>query len=105
MNFIIFTNFIKIMLENSGFTGERIVRQEPCRICGSREGFKIAETEFWDLQHCNIVQCLSCNLIQLDPMITLENTTIGCQAYYLKEILETPAREQKRNLLRNYRRG
>jgi len=93
------------MVEYSGFDGKFVVRQEPCRICGSAEGIKIAETEFWDLQHCNIVQCDSCKLIQLDPMITGQNTAIGCHAYYLKEIIETPVREQRRNLLRNYRRG
>jgi 2-polyprenyl-3-methyl-5-hydroxy-6-metoxy-1,4-benzoquinol methylase len=38
-------------------------------------------------------------------MLTAENTATGCHAYYLKEILETPVHEQKRNLLRNYRRG
>lgn len=89
----------------SVFVGEKIVRQEPCRICGSWEGIKIAETEFWDLQHCDIVQCTSCKLIQLDPMISMQNTAIGCHAYYLKEIFETPINEQKRNLVRNYRRG
>jgi ubiquinone/menaquinone biosynthesis C-methylase UbiE len=93
------------MVKQLGFASERVVRQEPCRICGSLEGIKIAETEFWDLQHCDVVQCTSCKLIQLDPMITAENTAIGCHAYYLKEILETPVYEQKRNLIRNYRRG
>jgi len=93
------------MVKQSDFIGERVVRQETCRICGSSEGIKIAETEFWNLQNCDIVQCTSCKLIQLDPMITLENTAIGCHAYYLKEIIETPVLEQKRNLLRNYRRG
>jgi ubiquinone/menaquinone biosynthesis C-methylase UbiE len=87
------------------FVGERVVRQEPCRICGSSEGVRIAETEFWDLQCCDIVQCPSCRLIQLDPMITAQNTATGCHAYYLKEIAETPVHEQQRNLLRNYRRG
>lgn len=93
------------MVEYSGFDGKFVVRQEPCRICGSAKGIKIAETEFWNLQHCNIVQCTSCKLIQLDPMITGQNTATGCHAYYLKEIIETPVREQRRNLLRNYRRG
>lgn len=93
------------MVYQSGFKGERINRQEPCRICGSFEGIKIAETEFWDLQRCDIVQCTSCWLIQLDPMITIQNTAIGCHAYYLKEILETTVHEQQRNLVRNYRRG
>ena len=93
------------MADRSVFVGDGVVRHEPCRICGSIDGTKIAETEFWDLQHCNIVLCTLCNLIQLDPMISGENTTTGCHAYYLKEILETPFHEQKRNLLRNYRRG
>jgi ubiquinone/menaquinone biosynthesis C-methylase UbiE len=93
------------MSEQATFVGERVIRQEPCRICGSLEGIKIAETEFWDLQHCNIVKCSSCNLIQLDPMINVQHTATGCHAYYLKEIIETPLSEQKRNLVRNYRRG
>jgi 2-polyprenyl-3-methyl-5-hydroxy-6-metoxy-1,4-benzoquinol methylase len=93
------------MAERSVFVGERVIRQEPCRICGSLEGIKIAETEFWDLQHCDIVQCTSCNLIQLDPMIKVQHTAIGCHAYYLKEIKETPLYERQRNLVRNYRRG
>ena len=93
------------MSDRSMFVGENVIRQEPCRICGSIDSIKIAETEFWDLQHSNIVQCTSCKLIQLDPMISGENTATGCHAYYLKEILETPVHEQKRNLLRNYRRG
>jgi ubiquinone/menaquinone biosynthesis C-methylase UbiE len=93
------------MSDQSVFEGERVTRQEPCRICGSLEGIKIAETEFWDLQECNIVQCTSCGLIQLDPMLTVESTAKGCHAYYLKEIAETPAYEQMRNLVRNFRRG
>ncbi|MCX6248166.1 MAG: class I SAM-dependent methyltransferase [Bacteroidetes bacterium] len=90
---------------HSGFTGERIIRKEPCRICGSVEGKKIAETEFWNLQHSDIVECTSCRLIQLDPMITEANTATGCHAYFLREIHEIPVHEQKRNLVRNYRRG
>jgi ubiquinone/menaquinone biosynthesis C-methylase UbiE len=69
------------------------------------EGIKIAETEFWDLQRSDLVQCPHCKLIQLDPMLTAENTAKGCHAYYLKEIAETPVHEQERNLVRNYRRG
>jgi ubiquinone/menaquinone biosynthesis C-methylase UbiE len=69
------------------------------------EGLRIAELDFWDLQHSGCALCTSCNLIQLDPMITPGNTATGCHAYYLKEILETPVLQQKRNLVRNYRRG
>ncbi|MCX6243956.1 MAG: class I SAM-dependent methyltransferase [Bacteroidetes bacterium] len=95
----------KETMKRAGFEGEVVQRREPCRICGSMEGLKIAEVEFWDLQQSDLVQCKSCNLIQLDPMITPGNTATGCHAYYLKEILETPVHEQKRNLVRNYRRG
>jgi 2-polyprenyl-3-methyl-5-hydroxy-6-metoxy-1,4-benzoquinol methylase len=87
------------------FSGNNIVRKEPCRICGALDGVKIAETDFWDLQHCDIVQCSRCKLIQLDPMITAANTSKGCTAYYFKEISEIELHEQKRNLIRNYRRG
>jgi ubiquinone/menaquinone biosynthesis C-methylase UbiE len=93
------------MIKQGLFEGESVTRKEQCRMCGSLDGIKIAETEFWDLQHCDIVQCVSCNLIQLDPMIIAQNTAIGCHAYYLKEIQETPFYEQQRNLVRNYRRG
>ena len=58
------------MSDRSVFEGEVVTRKESCRICGSLEGIKIAEIEFWDLQECNIIQCTSCRLIQLDPMLT-----------------------------------
>jgi SAM-dependent methyltransferase len=93
------------MGKENGFFGERAIRKEPCRICGSSEGITIAVTEFWDLQRCNIVQCTTCKLIQMDPMLTPGNTATGCHAYYRKEINETPVYEQRRNLIRNYRRG
>ena len=89
----------------SGFKGEIVVRHEPCRICGSTEGLKIAELDFWDLQHSSFVQCTSCRLIQLDPMLSAQNTAAGCHAYYILDSLEISEHEQERNLVRNYRRG
>jgi len=38
-------------------------------------------------------------------MINAQHTATGCHAYYIKEIIETLLTEQKRNLVRNYRRG
>ena len=93
------------MHDRSAFEGVKVSRKEPCRMCGSYDGIKIAETEFWDLQQSDIVQCITCGLIQLDPMLTPDSTAKGCHAYYLKELAETPIHEQKRNLVRNYRRG
>ena len=92
-------------MKHSVFVGEPVTRAEPCRICGSFDATRIGRTDFWDLQQSDIVECNSCKLIQLDPMISARNTAIGCEAYYLKEIFEIPLHEQQRNLLRNYRRG
>lgn len=84
---------------------ELIRREEPCRICGTKEGHKIGETDYWDLQHSLLVYCPSCGLAQLDPMLTEESITAGCKAYYLDELARESVKEQERNLLRNYRRG
>jgi SAM-dependent methyltransferase len=69
------------------------------------EGLKIAELDFWDLHHSSFVQCTSCRLIQLDPMLNVQNTAAGCHAYYILDSLEISEHEQERNLVRNYRRG
>jgi 2-polyprenyl-3-methyl-5-hydroxy-6-metoxy-1,4-benzoquinol methylase len=83
----------------------QVLRTEPCRICGYKEGLKIGETDYWDLQHSSLIYCPECRLAQLDPMLTPENTATGCTAYYLNEIIRTSKKEQQRNLVRNYRRG
>lgn len=87
------------------FEGLVIDRQEPCKICGTKEALKISETDFWDLQHCSIVKCTVCSNIQLDPMLTDESTAIGCYAYHINEMLRVSKEEQEKNLIRNYRRG
>ena len=87
------------------FTGNLITRKQPCRMCGSTGALTIAETDFWDLQHSDIVKCTKCGHIQLDPMLTSEATETGCNAYWLEEIINTSIKEQERNLIRNYRRG
>ncbi len=91
---------------NKRFLKEELIRrEEPCRICGAKEGFKIGEADYWDLQHSSIIYCPSCMLVQLDPMLTAENTATGCSAYYLDELTRESIKEHERNLVRNYRRG
>jgi 2-polyprenyl-3-methyl-5-hydroxy-6-metoxy-1,4-benzoquinol methylase len=87
------------------FTGYPVSRQQSCRVCGSMEASGIAETDFWDLQHAEIVKCNNCGHIQLDPMLTDEATETGCNAYWIEELVNTSLKEQERNLVRNYRRG
>jgi ubiquinone/menaquinone biosynthesis C-methylase UbiE len=74
-------------------------------MCGSADAIVIGKTDFWDLQRSDIVKCTSCGLIQLDPMLTAEATETGCNAYMLEELCNTTAKEQERNLIRNWRRG
>ena len=49
--------------------------------------------------------CEKCHHIQLDPMLTDAETAKGCYAYYIEESLRTGIKEQKRNHIRNFRRG
>jgi ubiquinone/menaquinone biosynthesis C-methylase UbiE len=80
-------------------------RQEPCRICGTGTGIKIAQTKYWNLHKADIIQCPDCGLIQLDPMPSPTDLESGCNAFYFYERLQSCAKEQKRNLVRNFRRG
>jgi 2-polyprenyl-3-methyl-5-hydroxy-6-metoxy-1,4-benzoquinol methylase len=82
-----------------------IQRKEPCRICGSTEAFLLANIDYWDLQSTDLVQCKKCRFSQLDPMLTPKNQDVGCEAYHIKERFEINEKEQKRNLIRNFRRG
>jgi len=85
--------------------GEIIERKEPCRLCGEKTGKLIAKIDYWDIKNTTLVKCEKCGLSQLDPMLTEEDTSKGCLAYYIEESLRSPFKEQKRNLLRNFRRG
>jgi len=89
----------------SPFTGEVVVRQEPCRICGTADGKRIGVVDYWDIKTTAIVHCGTCGLAQLDPMLTHEETAKGCLAYYIEESLRVTKHEHERNLVRNYRRG
>lgn len=85
--------------------GPVVERSEPCRMCGSTRGSKIAEVHYWDLKESDLVACFECRLMQLDPMLTDEDTRLGCEAYYLREALHESRRERLRNCVRNLRRG
>jgi 2-polyprenyl-3-methyl-5-hydroxy-6-metoxy-1,4-benzoquinol methylase len=87
--------------------GPIIDRQEPCTICGSIEGKKLAEIGFWDIRECDLIQCEYCGLIQLDPMLTSPDTARGCLAYYQEGLRKNARRgaQEGRNNLRNFRRG
>jgi 2-polyprenyl-3-methyl-5-hydroxy-6-metoxy-1,4-benzoquinol methylase len=86
-------------------SGESKVRQEPCRMCGQKQGKIIARVDYWDIKQSDIIECPDCGLMQLDPMLTQEETAKGCLAYYIEETLRVPLKEQERNLIRNFRRG
>ncbi|MCO6501207.1 MAG: class I SAM-dependent methyltransferase [Vicingus serpentipes] len=85
--------------------GKIVERKEACRMCDSKSGDKIGEVDFWDIKNSDIVKCEKCGLMQLDPMLTQEETAKGCFAYYIEESLRTSPKDQGKNLLRNFRRG
>lgn len=85
--------------------GEQVVRTEPCRSCGETKGIKISNVDYWDLKHTAIAKCITCGTAQLDPMLSEHETAKGCLAYYIEESLRSSVDEQKKNALRNFRRG
>ncbi len=87
------------------FKGELLPREENCRICHEKKGIRIGIVDYWDIKTCNIILCEKCSHIQLDPMLTEEETNRGCYAYYIEESLRTGENEQFKNCLRNFRRG
>jgi len=85
--------------------GEWIARKENCRFCGDNSALLIANVDYWDIKSTALVKCTTCNLAQLDPMLTNEQTSRGCRSYYMEESMRTSLSEKKRNLIRNFRRG
>ncbi len=85
--------------------GESIEREERCRLCGASSGKILAVTDYWDIRKTSLVQCENCGLAQLDPMLTEDDMSEGCLAYYIEESLRSAEKERKRNLLRNFRKG
>lgn len=87
------------------FSGKETEREENCTICNEKRGLIIGTVDYWDIKTSHLVRCSNCNHIQLDPMLTDEETAKGCYAYYIEETLRTSAHEQQRNCVRNFRRG
>lgn len=89
----------------SPIEGSRVERKEPCRSCGSKTGILAGQVDYWDIKQADLIKCDQCGLAQMDPMLTQEETAKGCLAYYVEETLRVTTKEQKRNLVRNFRRG
>ena len=87
------------------YKGEIVDRVEVCRMCNEDKATLIALVDYWDIKSTRIVQCPKCRLIQLDPMLTTEETAKGCLAYYIEESLRIGKHEQVKNNVRNFRRG
>lgn len=85
--------------------GEPVAREEPCRICGATAGTHVGEVDYWDIRRSRLVRCDACALVQLDPMLTAEETARGCLAYYIEELMRTRKPERDKNMVRNFRRG
>lgn len=85
--------------------GESVSRKELCRCCGGKEGVLISRIDYWDIKETDIIKCSGCGTAQLDPMLTDDETSKGCLAYYIEETLRTSHKAQEKNNLRNYRRG
>jgi SAM-dependent methyltransferase len=89
----------------AALTGELIKRKEACRICHETKGRQIGSIDYWDIRNSRLVKCENCGLTQLDPMLSETETAKGCLAYYIEESLRVSVKEQRRNLVRNFRRG
>ncbi|HEY4800969.1 MAG TPA: class I SAM-dependent methyltransferase [Bacteroidia bacterium] len=87
------------------FKGEIIDRKENCKICGEKKGMQIGRVDYWDITSSNLIKCTLCRLVQLDPMLTEEETAKGCLAYYIEESLRVTKESQGKDLVRNFRRG
>lgn len=85
--------------------GDLIEREDVCSICNAKEGLQIGAVDYWDIKSSRIVKCEKCGLIQLDPMLSQEETAKGCLAYFIEESLRVSVHEQRKNFIRNFRRG
>ncbi|MEK6627608.1 MAG: class I SAM-dependent methyltransferase [Bdellovibrionota bacterium] len=82
-----------------------INRQEPCRLCNHLQANLVSVVDYWDIYSGQLVRCLRCGHAQLDPMLSPEQMSLGCRAYYIDEELRVSSHEHFRNRLRNFRRG
>lgn len=85
--------------------GKLVEREQACSMCNAKEGLQIGEVDYWDIKNSRIIKCEKCGLIQLDPMLSQEETARGCLAYFIEESLRVSEKEQEKNFIRNFRRG
>lgn len=85
--------------------GVKVQRHNPCSFCRSQEGVSIAKMDYWDLSEHDLVYCEQCCLVQLDPMLSMDDLSLGCRAFYQFEKREHGLKELKRTCLRNFRKG
>lgn len=85
--------------------GPELTRKEPCDFCGEKKAILLAKMDYWDLSDHDLVECSTCGLMQIDPMLTEENLALGCRAFYQFEKRQHGLKEIKRGCLRNFRKG
>ena len=85
--------------------GDLIEREETCRVCNEKTGEQIAVVDYWDIKTSRLIKCSNCNHIQLDPMLTDSETSKGCNAFYIEQLLGSGNEEERINCVRNFRRG
>jgi 2-polyprenyl-3-methyl-5-hydroxy-6-metoxy-1,4-benzoquinol methylase len=85
--------------------GKVIERVENCSLCNEKTGQQIAVVDYWDIRTSRLIKCSRCNHIQLDPMLTEEETTKGCNAFYIEQSSRSTNKDEYINYVRNFRRG
>lgn len=76
-------------------------RQTPCALCGENTGALVSKVNYIGVQHHDVVQCLKCGLISVDPIPSLEKVIEGCSRLY--EIQQ--AKQERKNIIRGFRRS
>jgi 2-polyprenyl-3-methyl-5-hydroxy-6-metoxy-1,4-benzoquinol methylase len=85
--------------------GDSIKRKDPCGFCESKEAIRLAPVNYWNLSENNLVRCQSCGQMQIDPMLTDKDMSLGCKAWYISQQLGETPESQKKGLLKAFRRG
>ncbi|MGE3973931.1 MAG: class I SAM-dependent methyltransferase [Bdellovibrionales bacterium] len=82
-----------------------IQRRDPCGFCGHTRGSRLALVEYWNLSKNDLVRCENCLQMQVDPMLTDEDMSLGCKAWYISQQLGETTESQKKGLYKAFRRG
>ena len=80
-------------------------RETPCALCGKTTGALVGKLNYIGVQHTDVVQCLHCGLISVDPIPSQEIIKEGCEKLYE---LQEANRERKltiRGFRRSFRQG